>query len=282
MFFLFGLTRLHAQTLDKSQYVDVIDVPYNKTSFLLINGVTTPLNVLVGGNAGYLFYDSISNSNIISLKAASGNGFPETNVLIVAQDTVLQFLLRYNANPAKTYWVYNFEIKGKEKPPVQIEAKTDIRQKLEDTRYFAKYSKFKSVSSHFTFGKSNGAVKLQLLNIFADNDSLYYVVKVNNQSKINYDLRAFYMFVKSKIKNPNIKTTTQTLQLDFSSFVNNPNLIKYRNEEIFCLSTKLFAIKDDETVGIVITENSTKSSGRMIEIAIKPEDYNRIIHVQKD
>lgn len=84
------------------QYVEIIQLSTTKNSYVDVRG-SQPLSVDVGGNKSNILLDIQGNSNIVKLKAVERN-FPEANMIIVCKDTVLQFLIRYNANPGKTYY----------------------------------------------------------------------------------------------------------------------------------------------------------------------------------
>ncbi len=102
----------HRNIVLNKEYVDVLYLGITKNCYVDIKG-TLLLSADVGGDKRNVMIAVQENSNILKLKALK-KGFPEANMIIVTQDTVLQYLIRYSDTPLKNYYAYDIKLMREE------------------------------------------------------------------------------------------------------------------------------------------------------------------------
>jgi hypothetical protein len=88
----------------KQEYLDTIYLGTTKTAFIDIKGFEFSSGDLGSGNNGIIKLAVQENSHVLKLHATKN--FPETNLFLTAEDTSVQFLIRYLPDPPKNYYSY--------------------------------------------------------------------------------------------------------------------------------------------------------------------------------
>lgn len=253
---------------------DIIYIGQQKNSYIEIAGDDVE-TVDIGAVEGKILYEQLPNTNIIKLKAAEAN-FKETNMLVVGVDTVLQFLLRFDTNPAKTLYKYSVSIPNKRKSPNRQSSITDtldagstpIETKID-------FSRAKNLRPNMYNVDMASGVKGTLLNIAQDGHKMYFAIRVDNMSKIDYHIDAANFEIRTRSRNLR-KTAGQSNMPSFNEAPDNPQIIKIGEEARLYYAIDIFPLRPDETLFITIFEKNEVSKGRQLNIKVYNNDFNKI------
>lgn len=251
--------------------VDTIDIAINKTSYIQLNGPKKPYAVHVGGLKDVVYFDSVATSNGVIWVRAGKPNVPESNMIIAAQDTVLSFILRYNPNPKTTLYVYNVEVASSKKAnPLTVETAAPAQEDKKTVSIPYQFPRVAAKKNFLNLSKMDGNVTVTLENIVTDSINVYFKFEIANKSKIDFDIDAEFLFLKTKSKNNRKTVKSNESALLFVADSMNLKMIPADKKGLFIYQSALNPIRKDENIVYSILERSKVTKGRQIEIVINP------------
>lgn len=200
---VFGQDAVHNDSTIKSY---TIQITYNKTSTIVF-----PSSIIsVDRGSGDVIVQRVKEAkNVLQLKA-NRIGFEETNLSIITNDGVLRhFLVRYLKTPSVLTFDLSNEI-TKNRRILFNSSLTDLDiERLED-----QISKDKR---RIRFTKDRrGDVSIDLLGIYVKSDVMFYRLRLQNRSHIDYNVEITKLYVqdKSRVK----RTASQEIEIVPISF----------------------------------------------------------------
>jgi conjugative transposon TraN protein len=175
--------------------------------------------------------------NILLVKAATQK-LPETNLSVVTEDgSVYSFRVNYEANP--TTWVWQI--------PVQIQAT------------LATYANAILVNKKTMRGicSRKWDMDAELIGIYIKNEVIYYQLRLENQSPIDYDIDFLHFCIRDKKKGK--RTAVQENELTPLYVAGNTKLVKANDNNTVVFALEKFTIPDAKYLVIQISE---KNGGR--------------------
>ena len=196
--------------------------------------------------------------NILLVKASAEN-FKETNLSVVTDDgDVYSFLVSYVNKP--TMWVYHLPENNKSS--------------------IASYAKGILDNSKTIRGIKDEKwdIKSSVIGIYIKNNTIYYQLKIQNDSPLDYDIDLMRFFIEDRKRAKS--TAIQEIDLIPEYLVgNNRQIIAYGNT-IIVVALEKFTIPDAKYLGIQIMEKNggrhlfMKLGNKKILQAIALPDYN--------
>jgi conjugative transposon TraN protein len=235
-----------------------LEVAYNKTSTILFHSVITNVD---RGSADIIAQRVKGVDNLLQVKAARDQVFPETNLTVVTGDGNLHhFVINYSEAPNHlTVAVQDNARSSDEFFPVVFkssmnESKMDLYSKriLQDTRTFSVKSKRKY------------RIAFSLEGIYTEDDIIFCHIKLQNKSNIQYDIDMlrFYIEDKTKLK----RTASQELQVKPLYSPEQGSSIQGKSTNNFVFALGKFTIPDAKHLVIQLFE---KNGGRHLSLLIK-------------
>lgn len=263
----------------QKQYLDTIEVCSSLNTYLKIKGIDIKtINVAGSNNVSYQ-----NVGGVVMFKAAREN-FESTNMLVIATDTIFQFFLRYNPHPKKSLYQYSFGRAVPKAPSLQAEIalSTPSTATLVDEPEQAKpaynAASFKSLietRSNLNVGQIRDRVMFRLPLIAQDKKNIYFLIKIMNNSTINYAIDNVNFEVRSR---KTVHTSgQQAVYPPYTESTENLGVIGPRKQVILMYALNKFALRSDELLTITVFEKSATSKGRQFKIDVDSSDFNSII-----
>jgi Domain of unknown function (DUF4138) len=204
------------------------------------------------GNQSVLAQQVKDAPTILLVKAAAKD-FGETNLSVVTDDgSVYSFDVCYNVHPGVL--VYYLPINNKATTAMYANAILDNKKSV------------KKINDH------KGETDAEVIGIYVKNDVMFYQVRINNNSPIDYtiDLIRFYIRDKKKSK----RTAVQDIDLKPLHTVGNITNVKSNNTSTMVFALEKFTIPDAKYMVLQINE---KNGGRHFSIRIKNKKIMKAI-----
>lgn len=296
--FFLTISGSYAQAI-KKQFLDTLDLGMAKNTYLKVSS-TRILSLDLGGDEGLILMEE--DNGVIKLKAIKEK-FPETNLLVICKDTLLQFIVRYEKLPKKTIYEYdlltlrskpnliakqNISTAALMKPNVETipdntkgkfeksesisvgKPKTDIK--------LTSYPDFKLLSSqkaNISLGEVKEGIKLRLMKLYVKDESMYFGMNMNNSTPIDYNIDYVSFEVRSK-SSALAATSLQSVYPTYKEPDNNANQVPAQGSVDLSYEIEKFGLRSDEILVITIFERSSASKGRSYTIKINSNDFSRI------
>lgn len=274
-----------------SQYVDTIYVGFNKSAYLFFDAETK-------FDAGSLDIKVRNPDNKIIIQAMVED-FDETNLLIECNHEYYLFLVRYDENPkilTHNYQTTNkYTQKGLEKgsandkvadkkPPVRptikdvasIEKKENTK-KTNDSIQNYYHNVCDNVLNHkqeiFNRGGILDKMIIKLENMYIYNNEFYFVISIQNKTKIPYEMDYIGFFVRDR--NTKLKEIgVQDIQVNVKYIENEQKTIPGASTVRMVYVTDKFALVKGKKFNIEAWENNgdlTDEGGRKMYFSL----YNK-------
>ncbi|AIY12099.1 DUF4138 domain-containing protein [Cellulophaga baltica] len=199
----------------------------------------------------------------------------ESNLLVINRNgSIFSYIVRYKSQLSKlNYFVPNASSIGNEKPIAKDTIKVNKVEDLVDNRTFY-YTKFSSylLNRNKRIGrikKRNGDIVLRVENIVFDKEELYFVIQIENNSPMDYDLNFLNLSIETRQKGK--KKSLQSLyQLPIYKH-NLPSKIAEGKMIRFVYVLPKFSLSNDRRA---ILELNEKDGERNIELKISHRYIN--------
>jgi len=195
--------------------------------------------------------------NILQIKAGR-KGFEETNLTVItAEGKLYCFLLNYAPQP--TVLNLTFEVS---KPSVKVALFSSEDHNEGEVQAYSKAVTIEKKKVHGIKDKKYG-MRFRLDGLFIHDNVMYYRIKMDNQSNINYDIDQLRFFIRDRKKAK--RTATQEIEIKLLYVQNDTPTVKGQSEHIFVFALPKFTIPDQKYLAIQLME---KSGGRHLELDV--------------
>ena len=192
------------------------------------------------------------------MKAARA-GFDETNLTVVTADgKFYSYILNYVDTPAVLN--INFAAKVKWNPEAffssgditEAEVQADAETVAFDTK---KLRRIKDKSYSMT---------MRLDGIYINENVMYFRMKLDNQSNINYDISQLRFSIRDQKKSR--RTAMQELEINPLYVYNDTAVVAGHSKQVLVFAVPKFTIPDKKVLNIQMTE---KNGGRNLELKLR-------------
>lgn len=195
--------------------------------------------------------------NILQVKAAKSN-FDETNLTVITSDGKLySYIINYTSNPSVLNMVFTSaeEYKTNAFFPVTHSNEAEIKADAENV-----FNVDRNIR-----GLKNGkfGIKLLLDGLYINNEIMYYRIKIENQSNINYDVEQLRFFIMDQQKSK--RTASQELEVQPLYIHGDTSVVGSQSEHVFVYAVPKFTIPDKKYLTIQLME---KNGGRNLKLII--------------
>lgn len=195
--------------------------------------------------------------NILQVKAAKSN-FDETNLTVITSNGKLySYIINYTNNPS----VLNIQFANAEEDktnaflPVTHSNEAEIKADAENA--FNADRNIKGLKNR-KYG-----IELQLDGLYINDEVMYYRIKLQNQSNINYDIEQFRFFILDQQKSK--RTASQELEVQPLYIQGDTSVVASQSEHVFVYAVPKFTIPDKRYLTIQLME---KNGGRNLKLII--------------
>lgn len=233
---------------------DSLVIGYSKTTSIVFPYAIKSVD---RGNGAVLVQKAKGVENILQIKAAQRD-FIETNLTVVTSDGQLySFVLNYDEKTPVLNLVVN---KAKTALPEPWDsAENENEAVLQSYATLASYEKKKM----HAITDNKYSMKLQLNGLFIHENVMYYRIRVENNSNINYDISQLRFFIRDQIKVR--RTASQEIEINPLYILNNTSLIEGQTAVCLVFALAKFTIPDEKYLAIQLMEDK---GGRHLELQV--------------
>ncbi|AYB31995.1 conjugative transposon protein TraN [Chryseolinea soli] len=235
----------------------LVEVSSNKTSTIVFPASITTVD---RGSRDVLAQKAKGVDNVLHLKAARVN-FKETNLTVITTDGTLHvFMIRYSDKPG-TLTVNAHGNTPSESPasPIQFVSEmtsSELKSHVENI--------LNNPSGHSMKGASHFDMRLALQDIYIEGNTLFFHLKLANNSNIPFHTDVLRFYVKDK-KKPKRTATQEVSQMPIYHY-GNAFVINGKSTEELVYALPKFTIPDAKMLTIELME---KNGGRHLHLKIK-------------
>lgn len=258
---LFGQTSL---PFSKSSYIlpYKLEVTFNKTSNIVFPAAITSID---RGSQDIMVEKAAGVDNILRVKADT-KIFEETNLSVITNDGKLySFLVNYNSNPSYLNInigdvVLSTMTSSKPKDGGITASMTMNEQSLKEYSQKAVSRK----SNIYSVYDESSRMTFALTGFYVKDNTMFCRLKINNYSRINYDIDQFRLYIRDKKQSK--RTATQEIEIDPLFILGDSSRIKGPGEETLIIAVPKFTIPDGKYMAIEIMECN---GGRHLTLKVK-------------
>lgn len=264
-----------SQSLSEEKYEVIepghLEVTYYKTTNLVF---PFPVRSVDRGSSGILVQKAKEVDNILQVKAGE-KGFEETNLSVVTSDGKLYcFIVNYADKPDELMLVFNATVEmnatGHVKGQAVFSSGSPNEEKIQSS---AKWVAFSEKNIHGVKSKEYG-IKVKLTGLYIREGVMYFQIKLNNTSDINYDIARFRFSIQDqKIAR---RTASQEIELKPLYIQGDTGTISHQDSHVFVYVFPKFTIPDKKYLLIQLTE---KNSGRHLKLQVHNKTIMKVKRV---
>lgn len=217
-----------------------------------------PIRQGITGSENFVFtYNREKDQYFGLLQAKPGK---ESNLLIINRNgAIFSYIVSYREQLKKlNYFISRESSIGNEKPELidiegQLKSSRDIDNK---TYYYQKFSSYLLDQQPFLarLKKRNKDIVLSIENIVFDSEELYFVIRIENRSTLDYDLNFLNFSVETRQKGK--KKSLQSLYKEPLFVHNQPAKIAEGATSRMVYVTRKFSLSDDRRIILEMNENN--------------------------
>jgi len=219
-----------------------------------------PIRQGIVGKSHFIFSYNREEEQYLGLLQASPG--VESNLLTITNDgQIYSYILKYSKKLTKlNYFIKKEESIGNEIPIEKEEraiknvSNIDKRKKEKEMGLYDKNcaSILKNRRRPLNISKQKYKIEVSIKNIVYHNDALYYLMEINNNSKIDYDVNYLRFFTKNEsgLKRKSI----QKLQIKPVYRYQNPKRIKSNSKTEFVIVLPKFSIDNQKSIIVELNE----------------------------
>ncbi|MGA9638970.1 conjugative transposon protein TraN [Flavobacterium sp.] len=242
--------------------LDTVAIAYSKTT-----NIVFPYSIksVDRGSEDVLVQKAKNVENILQIKAAKYD-FAETNLTVVTSDGQLySFVLHYDEQQP----LLNLVV-PKSRYSMQENFTSDETKNEEELQSYAELSFFEKRKLPGVKDKKY-EIKLQLNGLFIHENVMYYRIKIENHSNINYDISQLRFFIRDQKKAK--RTASQEIEISPLYTYNKTETIEGKSEVCFVFALTKFTIPDEKHLAIQLMEDE---GGRHLELHMKNKKMKQI------
>lgn len=245
----------------QQQVQDSVIVPHplqitcNKTTNLIF-----PFSIksVDRGSREVLAQKALGVENVLQVKAGSRN-FEETNLSVITGDgRFYSYLVNYSENPS----VLNISYTA----PESIRTKTVSRPtELNEAEVIRDADKvLYEPKTARKIAKTSAGMRLALDGIYIHENVMYFRIKIDNRTNINYDISQIRFFIRDQKKSK--RTASQEIEVDPVHVKNEVLMIAGQAGETLVVAVPKFTIPEKKLMVIQLME---KAGGRHLEAKVR-------------
>ncbi len=229
-------------------------VTYNKTTNLVFPYAIKSVD---RGSKDILVQKAKDVENILQVKAGK-KSFEETNLTVItAEGRLYSYILNYTDIPSALNFRFAIEADNKDAffsgdQPNEAEMQT-VAEKVSKADKNIRGIKDKQ------FG-----IKLQLDGLFIKDGAMYYRLRLQNRSNINYDIEQLRFFIRDQKKSK--RTAAQELEVLPLYIQGDTSAVPGKSEHVFVFAVPNFTISNQKYLTIQLME---KNGGRNLNVILK-------------
>ena len=257
----------------KAQTTKVLDTIYANDTKNVALFFPEPIRQGITGSDNFVFtYNREKEQYFGLLQAKPGK---ESNLLVVnINGSIFSYIVRYKKQLSKlNYFIPLSNSIGNEKPIAKDSVLVESSEKLVDnsTYYYQKFCSY-LLNRKQRIGrikKRNEGIILTVENIAFDKDELYFVIEIENNSTLDYDLNFLNLSIETRQKGK--RKSLQRLYKEPIYKHNLPSKIKENETARFVYVLPKFSLSDDRRA---ILELNEKDGERNIEMKLSHRYIN--------
>ncbi len=264
---IFTLLAIFGLSLAEAQQVEILDTIYANEQKNVALFFSQPIRQGITGSENFVFtYNREKEQYFGLLQATPGK---ESNLLIIDNDgSVFSYIVRYSKNLSNlNYFIPTSDSIGNEKPlrPKPVVGKT-MENPFDEKAYY--YERFCSylLDRKQTMGnlrQQEHGIGLSIENIVFDKEELYFVIKLENSSSLDYDLNFIKLSIQTRKKGK--KKSLQTLDQEPIFKYNVPSKIAESETVRLVYVLPKFSLSDER---VVVLELNEKNGERDFELKV--------------
>jgi conjugative transposon TraN protein len=253
MVLMAGLQRSFAQGRNEDIRSVPVSLAWEKTTNLLF---PYSIKSVDRGSRDVLVQKARGVDNVLQLKAGKRN-FKETNLTVITADGKLySFLLGYSQYPT-----LNLQVDARTSSSqtlVQFTSPNDLEAVITDAA--CQVAERKATMNRQCYQYD---VRLALTGIYVRNDVLYFRIKLENNTRINYDIGQLRFYIRDKkiIK----RTASQEVEQQPILIHGNSRVIRGMSEQVVVVTLKKFTIPDKKYLVLQLME---AGGGRHLSLTV--------------
>ncbi|MCK9639204.1 MAG: conjugative transposon protein TraN [Prolixibacteraceae bacterium] len=231
-----------------------LSIAYEKTTNLVFPYTIKSVD---RGSQSVLAQKAKGVENILQIKAGR-KGFEETNLTVItAEGKLYCFLLNYAPQPS----VLNLSF-GTTKPFAQDAFFSPESHNEGEIQAYSNAVAVEKKKVHGIKDKKYG-MKFRLDGLFIHDNVMYYRIKMENRSNINYDIDQLRFFIRDRKKAK--RTATQEIEIKPLYVQNETPTVRGQSEHIFVFALPKFTIPDQKYLAVQLME---KNGGRHLKLDV--------------
>lgn len=232
-----------------------------------------PIRQGITGNESFVFtYNREKQQYFGLLQAKPGK---ESNLLVINQNgSIFSYIVMYKEQLEKlNYFIPMTSSIGNERPMVADEnGKVEPRKQIKNRTYY--YQKFSSYlldrkQRIGRIARRNQDIVLRIENIVFDKEELYFVIRIENNSTLDYDLNYLNFSVQTRQKGK--RKSLQSLYQEPLFTHNRPTKIAENETARLVYVMPKFSLSDDRRV---ILELNEKNGERNLQLKVSHRNIN--------
>lgn len=256
-----------------AQTTKVLDTIYANDTKNVALFFPEPIRQGITGSDNFVFtYNREKEQYFGLLQAKPGK---ESNLLVINRNgSIFSYIVRYKKQLSKlNYFIPLSNSIGNEKPIVKDSVLVESSEELVDnsTYYYQKFCSY-LLNRKQRIGrikKRNEGIILNVENIVFDKDELYFVIEIENNSTLDYDLNFLNLSIETRQKGK--RKSLQRLYKEPIYKYNLPSKIKENETARFVYVLPKFSLSDDRRA---ILELNEKDGERNIEMKLSHRYIN--------
>jgi len=258
---LFGQTSI---PFSKSSYIVPykLEVTFNKTSNLVFPAAIISID---RGSQDIMVEKAVGVENILRIKA-DAKIFEETNLSVITKDGKLySFLVSYNSNPpylnVNISNISTTNITNSEQNENGITA--SMVMNAQSLKEFSQKAVSQKSNIHSVYDESS-RMTVALTGFYVKNNTMFCRLRIENYSRINYDIDQFRLYIRDKKQSK--RTATQEMEIHSLYIRGDSSRIKGKAKETLIIAVPKFTIPDGKYMAIEIMESN---GGRHLALKVK-------------
>ena len=257
---IFAIMMLCSIVIQETCAQTLLEVTINKTSSIVF---PAPITTVDRGSRDILAQKVKGVDNVLQIKAGKAH-FKETNLTVITMDGELHHFFVQYADAPKTFTVKVTEDGKAKREVIFRQATTNVE--LEKSANLILQDKHK----HSVKATSHHQMKLAMQGIYIQDNTLFFRLRVTNNSNIPFhtDMLRFYVRDKQKVKRMASQEVAEVPILH----TGNSEVFKGKTSEDLVFAMPKFTIPDAK---VLVVELMEKHGGRHLRLSVRDKKIVR-------
>ncbi|WP_299622951.1 DUF4138 domain-containing protein [uncultured Tenacibaculum sp.] len=256
----------------KAQQREILDTIYANDQNNVALFFPNPIRQGITGSENFVFtYNREQEQYFGLLQAQPGN---ESNLLIINNNgSIFSYIVKYKEELSKlNYFIPLTSSIGNEKPmDDQLTTTKKQEPRFDKSKYYERFCSYllQRKERIGRLKKRNSGIILTVENIVFDKEELYFVIKIENRSSLDYDLNFLNFSIETRKKGK--KKSLQSLYQEPNFTYKLPEKIKENESKTLVYVLPKFSISNERSVVLELNETNGE---RNIKLKISNEHIN--------